>query len=93
VNAINAGLVDTDSLHHYYELPGVPDLATMIERIPLGRLGTADDVAAAARYLTGDAAGYITGHTLTVDGGLTIVAPPFWSELDARRPDGANPQE
>ncbi len=98
VNAINAGLVDTDSLHHYYDLPGVPDLASMIQRIPLGRLGTADDVAAAARYLTSEAAGYVTGHVLTVDGGLTIAAPPFWSELDDRknndaRPDGVDRKE
>lgn len=93
VNAINAGLVDTDSLHHYYELPGVPDLGTMVTRIPVGRLGTVDDVASAARYLTSEAAGYITGHTLIVDGGLTIAAPPYWAELDSRRASGTNPKQ
>jgi enoyl-[acyl-carrier protein] reductase III len=92
VNAINAGLVDTDSLHHYYELPGVPGLAMMTARVPLGRLRTVDDVAAAARYLTSEAAGYVTGHTLVVDGGLTIAASPFWSEVDAGRSDGASPK-
>jgi enoyl-[acyl-carrier protein] reductase III len=85
VNAVNAGLVDTDSLRHYYELPGVPSLQTMIERIPLGRLGSVDDVAAAVNYLAGPASGYVTGHVLTVDGGLTIVAPPYWSEIGAEK--------
>lgn len=39
--------------------------------IPLGRLGTPQDVAEAALFLASDAAAYITGHTLFVDGGLT----------------------
>ncbi len=81
VNAINAGLVDTDSLHHYYDLPGMPSLETMTSRIPLARLGSVDDVASAVSYLTSPGAGYVTGHVLVVDGGLTIVAPPYWSEV------------
>jgi len=39
-------------------------------RIPLGRLGTADDVAAAACFLASDEAAYITGHVLAVNGGM-----------------------
>jgi len=39
-------------------------------QIPLGRLGTADDVAAAACYLASDEASYITGHVLAVNGGM-----------------------
>lgn len=39
-------------------------------RVPAGRLGHVDDVVAAARYLLSEAAGYVTGQVLTVDGGL-----------------------
>ena len=39
-------------------------------QIPLGRLGAADDVAAAACYLASDEAAYITGHVLAVNGGM-----------------------
>jgi 3-oxoacyl-[acyl-carrier protein] reductase len=39
-------------------------------QIPLGRLGTVDDVAAAACFLASDEAAYITGHVLAVNGGM-----------------------
>ena len=39
-------------------------------QIPLGRFGTAEDVAAAVVFLSGDRAGYLTGQTLHVNGGL-----------------------
>jgi enoyl-[acyl-carrier protein] reductase III len=86
VNAVNGGLIDTDSLEYFYGQEGVPGLDVMTARIPLGRLGSADDMAHAVRFLASPAAGYITGHTLVVDGGLTVVAPPFWSELGQDTP-------
>lgn len=44
----------------------------MQERIPLGRLGTPQDVASAVLFLAGDAANYITGQTIVVDGGMVM---------------------
>ena len=43
----------------------------ILSRIPLGRVGEAEDVAAAAVYLASPAAAMVTGHTLLVDGGWT----------------------
>jgi 3-oxoacyl-[acyl-carrier protein] reductase len=42
----------------------------LLESIPLGRMGTGNDIAAAVAYLASDAAGYITGHVLDVNGGM-----------------------
>jgi NAD(P)-dependent dehydrogenase (short-subunit alcohol dehydrogenase family) len=47
------------------------DLDAIRAVVPLGRRGTVDEVAGAARYLASEAAAYITGHTLVIDGGWT----------------------
>jgi NAD(P)-dependent dehydrogenase (short-subunit alcohol dehydrogenase family) len=81
VNAVNGGLIDTDSLEYFYNrVPGIPPMQSVIEKLPLGRPGTADDMASAIEFLLSAHAGYITGQVLSVDGGLTIVAPPFWAD-------------
>jgi NAD(P)-dependent dehydrogenase (short-subunit alcohol dehydrogenase family) len=81
VNAVNGGLIDTDSLDYFYnKVPGMAPVETVFEKIPLGRPGTADDMADAADFLLSAKAGYITGQVLSVDGGLTIVSPPFWAD-------------
>lgn len=70
VNAIAPGTTETES-----RAPGLKDPAhreRMLSRIPLGRFGTADEMAAAIRYLVSPQASYITGHTLLLDGGLTV---------------------
>jgi 3-oxoacyl-[acyl-carrier protein] reductase len=66
VNAIAPGMVDTDMTRAIGEKAQV-DWTT---QIPLGRLGTVDDVAAAACFLASDEAAYITGHVLAVNGGM-----------------------
>ncbi len=66
VNVVAPGLVDTDMTRAITgEAQG--DWAKLI---PLGRLGTVDDVAAAVCYLASDEASYITGHVLAVNGGM-----------------------
>jgi 3-oxoacyl-[acyl-carrier protein] reductase len=46
---------------------------TILSRVPMGKLGTALDVAAAAVYLASDEAGYITGQTIHVNGGMAMI--------------------
>jgi 3-oxoacyl-[acyl-carrier protein] reductase len=66
VNAVAPGFIDTDMTAAL----GAETLAAAVANVPLHRLGTADDVAAAVRFLALPEAAYITGHVLHVDGGL-----------------------
>jgi 3-oxoacyl-[acyl-carrier protein] reductase len=66
VNVIAPGMVDTDMTRAIAEKAQVDWAA----QIPLGRLGTGDDIASAACYLASDEAAYITGHVLAVNGGM-----------------------
>jgi 3-oxoacyl-[acyl-carrier protein] reductase len=66
VNAVAPGFIDTDMTSELGE-----DMLKAIEdAIPLGRRGTAEDIAYAVAFLASDEASYITGQVLTVDGGL-----------------------
>jgi 3-oxoacyl-[acyl-carrier protein] reductase len=66
VNAVAPGYIDTDMT------ASLPEGAKqkMAEMIPLGRLGSADDVAAAVAWLCSDQASYVTGEVLRVNGGM-----------------------
>jgi 3-oxoacyl-[acyl-carrier protein] reductase len=68
VNCVAPGFVDTDMTR---ALPA-PQRDTLLARIPLGRLGTPEDVAHAVAFLAGPRAGYITGATLHVNGGMLM---------------------
>lgn len=64
VNAVAPGFIATDMTEGL-------DEALLVERVPARRVGTPEEVAACVRFLASEEAAYVTGSTLTVDGGLT----------------------
>ena len=73
VNAVCPGSVETDMIHAAWQAFPDPAVARKAweEKHPLGRIATADEVAAAILFLASDEAGFITGAALPVDGGIT----------------------
>lgn len=66
VNSVAPGFIATDMTSQL-----TPEQVTMmLERVPLGAMGADTDIAAAVAFLAGESAGYITGETLQVNGGL-----------------------
>ena len=66
VNCVAPGFIDTDMTRALSD----EQKKALLEQIPLGRLGTAQDVAAAVAYLASPAGGYVTGAVLHVNGGM-----------------------
>ncbi|MCL5041019.1 MAG: 3-oxoacyl-ACP reductase FabG [Gammaproteobacteria bacterium] len=66
VNAVAPGFIDTDMTRELND----SQRSVMLEQIPLGRLGAAEEIAATVAFLAGDSAGYITGATIPVNGGM-----------------------
>ena len=66
VNAVAPGFIDTDMTREL----GPEQRTRLLDRIPLGRLGAPEEVAAAVAFLASPGAGYITGETLHVNGGM-----------------------
>lgn len=64
VNNIQPGPTETDMTSEF--------ISQMIERIPLGRVGQPAEIAALVSYLASDASGYMTGSSLTIDGGFVL---------------------
>lgn len=68
VNAIAPGLIETSMNSNLT----IEDITNFVNEIPLGRIGSADDVAAAIEFLSSDKAEYITGQILGVNGGYVV---------------------
>jgi len=64
VNAVAPGLIKTEMISQ------IPGLEEFKKRIPLGRVGTADEVAGCVSFLCSPDSSYITGHTISVNGGM-----------------------
>lgn len=81
INAIAPGAIDTPLNAQSY----TPEVRrTYEERIPLGVIGTAEQMADVAVFLASDASSYITGHELVADGGLTINGSVGHAHTDGR---------
>ncbi|MEU7817685.1 3-oxoacyl-ACP reductase family protein [Pseudonocardia sp. NPDC049154] len=68
VNALAPGFFESEMTDQYR--PGY--LESMMERVPLGRKGDPEELAAALVFLASAAGGYVTGQTIAIDGGITI---------------------
>ena len=69
VNAVAPGFIVTDMT----DALGEDSRRALLDQVPLGRLGSADDVAHAVAFLASPQAGYITGETLHVNGGMSMI--------------------
>jgi NAD(P)-dependent dehydrogenase (short-subunit alcohol dehydrogenase family) len=69
VNSVHPGPVDTDMIAGNIGTP--QGRANSVSRVPLGRIGTVEDVAYAVLFLASDEASYMTGSELVIDGGVT----------------------
>jgi gluconate 5-dehydrogenase len=72
VNGLAPGPFRTDMMRHLTERP--ERMEAFLKRIPLGRTGGEDDIKAAVVFLASEAARFVTGHTLVVDGGLAALS-------------------
>jgi NAD(P)-dependent dehydrogenase (short-subunit alcohol dehydrogenase family) len=71
INNINPGIIDTEMLRRFFH-PDDPAARPFMNHIPAQRLGTSEEVAETVVWLCSDAASYITGQTISVDGGYAI---------------------
>ncbi|MBY4212597.1 SDR family oxidoreductase [Rhodococcus fascians] len=69
VNSLHPGFIGTEALHEHWE--GTEQYKAMLDKTPMGRLGTAEEVAGAIVFLIGDDSTFVTGSELYVDGGWT----------------------
>jgi NAD(P)-dependent dehydrogenase (short-subunit alcohol dehydrogenase family) len=75
VNAIAPGFIATDMVRRRVE-EGALNLEALLRRIPMGRLGSPEEVGKLAAFLASRDASYITGQVFVIDGGFTVNATP-----------------
>jgi NAD(P)-dependent dehydrogenase (short-subunit alcohol dehydrogenase family) len=81
VNAVSGGLIDTESCAYFYEnVPGMAPIESVLSRLPKARMGTPQELADTIAFLLAPESEYITGQTICVDGGLSVIAPPFYAD-------------
>ena len=74
VNAVAPGLVDTEMWEPTFDLLGEDSVrANFVKAVPLGRWGSADEIAEVVCFLASSQASYVTGQTIKVDGGMTNI--------------------
>jgi NAD(P)-dependent dehydrogenase (short-subunit alcohol dehydrogenase family) len=71
VNAVAAGFIESRMMEYFMSVPELTNAA--LARTPLRRFGTPNDIAGAVLYLTSGAAAFVTGQTLPVDGGYSVM--------------------
>ncbi|MET9388306.1 SDR family NAD(P)-dependent oxidoreductase [Streptomyces sp. NPDC002928] len=72
VNTVAPSSIDTPSVQKKRATGAIPSAEDMAKYIPVGRMGTGEDIAAAVSYLVSDEASYVTGQTVSVNGGSFI---------------------
>jgi 2-hydroxycyclohexanecarboxyl-CoA dehydrogenase len=72
VNTVAPSSIDTPSVQKKRAAGAIPSAEDMAKYIPVGRMGTGEDIAAAVSYLVSDEASYVTGQTVSVNGGSFI---------------------
>jgi NAD(P)-dependent dehydrogenase (short-subunit alcohol dehydrogenase family) len=81
VNAVNGGIIESDSSAYFYDVEGMPSLdRDVLPKIPKARQGSVKEVADCVEFLLEPRSEYVTGQSLVVDGGLSIVSPPFFDD-------------
>jgi NAD(P)-dependent dehydrogenase (short-subunit alcohol dehydrogenase family) len=91
VNAVAPGYTRTDLIQQALGDGSLRE-EWMLERVPLKRLASPDEIARVVCFLASDAAAYVTGQTIVADGGWTIQgvsAAPEWLRADEAAPAGA----